>query len=155
MASETGDQRSIRGRRSGNHSGEIPRGKERTRSTETSQLQPREQQSSKSEKRIRLSDRRSTSSFQSNTTERDKKKKKKPGPPNKTGAKRETQSGEDSENEPESLEPVLSYRPIEQHEGNFLVAVLLSRSQDSSSELHATVDHPWSIQRNSQRSTSQ
>jgi len=51
----------------------------------------------------------------SNTLDRDKKKKKKFGLFNKSGDKKDTQSGEDSENEPENLELVPSYELVIQH----------------------------------------
>ena len=100
---------------------------------------------------------RSSVSFKSNTLERDKnKKKKKPGFFNKSGAKREAQSAEESDNELENLEPVPSYRVLELHEGQFVVALLLlHRSNNTrSSELHPASDHPWPIQRIAQLSTS-
>lgn len=53
---------------------------------------------------------------QSSTLDRDKKKKKKFTLFNKTGDKRETQSGDDSEIDTENLEPILSYELVEQHE---------------------------------------
>jgi hypothetical protein len=53
--------------------------------------------------------------FKSSTLDRDKKKKKKFGLFNKTGEKKDTQSGEDSENEPESFEPVPSYELVTEH----------------------------------------
>lgn len=54
--------------------------------------------------------------FQSSTLDREKKKKKKFNLFNKSGEKKDTQSGEDSENEPENSEPVPSYELVVQHE---------------------------------------
>ncbi|CAF3924884.1 unnamed protein product, partial [Rotaria sp. Silwood2] len=52
---------------------------------------------------------------QSNTSDHEKKKKKKIGLFTKTGDKKDLQSGEDTENESENLEPVPSYELITQH----------------------------------------
>jgi hypothetical protein len=58
--------------------------------------------------------------FKSNTLDRDKKKKKKFGLFGKSGDRKDAQSGDDSDNELENLEPVPSYELVTQHEGKYL-----------------------------------
>lgn len=55
--------------------------------------------------------------FKSNTLDRDKKKKKKFGLFSKSGDRKDTQSGDESDNEQDNLEPVPSYELVTQHEG--------------------------------------
>ena len=49
--------------------------------------------------------------------DRDKKKKKKFGLFGKSGDRKDAQSGDESDNEPDNLEPVPSYELVTQHEG--------------------------------------
>ncbi len=56
-------------------------------------------------------------SLKSNTLDRDKKKKKKFGLFGKSGERKDAQSGDDSDNEQDNLEPVPSYELVTQHEG--------------------------------------
>jgi len=65
------------------------------------------------------------SSSRSSTLDRDKKKKKKFGIFNKSGDRKDAQSGEDSENEPENFEPVLSYELVIQHEIDYARPVII------------------------------
>ncbi len=55
--------------------------------------------------------------LKSNTLDRDKKKKKKFGLFGKSGDRKDAQSGDDSDNEQDNLEPVPSYEMVTQHEG--------------------------------------
>ncbi len=55
--------------------------------------------------------------LKSNTLDRDKKKKKKFGLFGKSGDRKDAQSGDESENEQDNLEPVPSYELVVQHEG--------------------------------------
>lgn len=66
---------------------------------------------------------------QSNTLDRDKKKKKKFGLFGKSGDRKDAQSGDESDNEQDNLEPVPSYEMVTQHEGrlNSIQLVLNSR----------------------------
>ncbi|UJR30241.1 hypothetical protein I4U23_017779 [Adineta vaga] len=75
------------------------------------------------QKRVNFNQNRSHS--RSNTLERDKKKKKKFGIFNKSSDKKETQSGEESENEPENSEPTLSYELVVQHEIDYTRPVII------------------------------
>jgi guanylate kinase/C-terminal processing protease CtpA/Prc len=61
----------------------------------------------------------------SNTLDRDKKKKKKFGLFNKSGDKKDTQSGEDSEIEPENLEPVPSYELVTDHRIDYARPIII------------------------------
>jgi hypothetical protein len=63
--------------------------------------------------------------LKSNTLDRDKKKKKKFGLFNKSGDRKDAQSGEDSENEPENSEPVPSYELVTQHESKTIYKIYL------------------------------
>lgn len=66
------------------------------------------------------------SSSRSSTLDRDKKKnKKKLGLFNKSGEKKDTQSGEDSENEPDNSEPVPSYELVVQHQIDYERPVII------------------------------
>jgi len=70
----------------------------------------------------------------SNTPEREKKKKKKFSLFNKSGDRKDAQSGEESENEPENSEPLLSYELVTQHESKLRLCFLLKYS--SHDEMH-------------------
>ncbi|CAF1133946.1 unnamed protein product [Adineta ricciae] len=75
------------------------------------------------QKRVNFNQQRSHS--RSSTLEREKKKKKKFGLFNKSADKKDTQSGEESENEPENTEPVQSYELIVQHEIDYTRPVII------------------------------
>ncbi|CAF1315487.1 unnamed protein product [Adineta ricciae] len=75
------------------------------------------------QKRVNFNQQRSHS--RSNTLEREKKKKKKFGIFNKSADKKDTQSGEESENEPENTEPVQSYELIVRHEIDYTRPVII------------------------------
>lgn len=64
-------------------------------------------------------------SSRSNTLDRDKKKKKKFGIFGKSGDRKDTQSGDDSDNEQDNLEPVPSYELVTQHEINHTRPIIL------------------------------
>ncbi|CAF3465528.1 unnamed protein product [Rotaria sp. Silwood1] len=65
------------------------------------------------------------SNSRSNTLDRDKKKKKKFGLFGKSGDRKDTQSGDDSDNEQDNLEPVPSYELVTQHEVNHTRPVII------------------------------
>lgn len=65
--------------------------------------------------------------LQSNTLDRDKKKKKKFGLFGKAGDKKDAQSGDDSDNEQDNLEPVPSYELVTQHESKESNDIIFSK----------------------------
>ncbi|CAF1508350.1 unnamed protein product, partial [Rotaria sordida] len=65
------------------------------------------------------------SGSRSNTLDRDKKKKKKFGLFGKSVDRKDTQSGDDSDNEQDNLEPVPSYELVTQHEVNHTRPVII------------------------------
>ncbi|CAF4445313.1 unnamed protein product [Rotaria socialis] len=65
------------------------------------------------------------SSSRSNTLDREKKKKKKFGLFGKSGERKDAQSGDDSDNEPDNLEPVPSYEMVTQHEVNHTRPIII------------------------------
>ncbi|CAF2449682.1 unnamed protein product [Rotaria sp. Silwood2] len=65
------------------------------------------------------------SNSRSNTLDRDKKKKKKFGLFGKSGDRKDTQSGDDSDNEQDNLEPVPSYEMVTQHEVNHTRPIII------------------------------
>ncbi|CAF0856080.1 unnamed protein product [Adineta steineri] len=75
------------------------------------------------QKRVNFNQQRTDS--RSNTLDRDKKKKKKFGLFNKTGDKKDAQSGEESENEIDITEPVFSYELVIQHEIDYARPIII------------------------------
>lgn len=68
--------------------------------------------------------------FKSNTLDREKKKKKKFGLFGKSGDRKDTQSGDDSDNEQDNLDLVPSYELVTQHEGKYLKNMYLECMKD-------------------------
>lgn len=77
--------------------------------------------------------------------DREKKKKKKFGLFGKSGDRKDVQSGDDSDNEQDNLEPVPSYELVTQHEGTKITLFRASSHRLIFSESHTTRDSLWSI----------